>query len=166
MRKKINAAVRIINYWKPRTFEDFSRTGLRLTYISGGAFRKVFQIDALPLVVKIPIDDEGDYPTCIRHSIIEIRKLKALREFSVMRPHLPKVYYFDKRAGVVVMEYVDDRKMKSDFADTEHARAYGMNVLVTRLIRAHTGVIVDDFGEDNVRFDKKTERIKLIDLAY
>jgi hypothetical protein len=166
VRKKINDALRLIKLWKPRTFEGFAMTGMRLTFIGCGAFRQVFQIAALPLVVKFPKTDDDDLKTCIRHSVIEVRKIKALREFSILRPHLPKIYYFDKASGVIVMEYIDDTKIKSDFADTDAARAYGVDRLVARLIKAHTGITVEDFSADNVRYDRKTRFIKLIDLAY
>ena len=64
------------------------------------------------------------------------------------------------------MEYVNDANVRTDFSDTEDARVYGINRLLTRLIRAHTGVIIDDISTDNVRFDKTTGESKLIDLAY
>ena len=166
MTKKINAAIRLIKLWKPWTTEDFSKTGLRLNKVGEGAFRKAFHIVGLPLIIKFPEEDDGDLRTCIRHSVIEVRKIKALREFSILRPHLPKIYYFDKTSGVVVMEYIDDTKIKTDFADTDAARAYGVDRLVARLIKAHTGITVEDFSADNVRYDRKTRFIKLIDVAY
>jgi hypothetical protein len=166
VRKKINAAIQSIKLWKPQTFEDFAKTGMRLTFIGEGAFRTVFQIAALPLVIKFPRTEDDDLRTCIRHSVIEVRKIKTLQKFSIMRPHLPRVYYSDKRAGVIVMEYIDDKKIKTEIGDTDDARRYGIHSLVARLIKAHTGVTIDDFGEDNVRYDKKTSRLKIVDFAY
>ena len=168
MKKKINAAIRIIKDWKPRTNQDLKKTGLAFTYIGEGAFRRAFQIDGLPLVIKFPrLDgDDNDARTCIRHSVIEMRKIEALRKFRLMRPHIPKVYYFDKTSGVIVMEYIDDTQQSTDFANTNDARAFGINLLVQRLIRAYTGIIIDDFSIENVRYDRKTYKLKLIDVAY
>ena len=64
------------------------------------------------------------------------------------------------------MEYIDDTKQTKDFASSADSRAFGINGLVQRLIKAHTGVTIDDFGDDNVRYDQKTYRLKIIDLGY
>ncbi len=89
-----------------------------LQYIKSGAFRHVFQIIGLPLVVKFPyceddqlLEDGSPDPDRVsmgvRHSKREMKALEriqcSVRKYTQLHKYMPIVYYSNKRTGVIVM---------------------------------------------------------------
>jgi hypothetical protein len=99
---------RIINRLRrhrPASYSDFRAcTGVNLTEVGYGCFRKTFHIDGFNAVVKFPIESWG-----ISHSRREIRRLQQVMRRKTLR-HLvryaPKMLYADYKRGIVVMEYL------------------------------------------------------------
>ncbi len=89
-----------------------------LQYIKSGAFRHVFQIIGLPLVVKFPyceddqlLEDGNPDPDRIamgvQHSKREMKALErilsSVRKYTYLHKYMPTVYYSNQRTGVIVM---------------------------------------------------------------
>lgn len=150
-------AIRRIKRFKPRTFEDFGKAGIPFgKNLGGGVFREAYQIKDLPLVVKFPIEDDG-----IDHSRDEMRKIKKFSKFKFLRKYLPKVYYYDRQSGVIVMKFYEDFEDCGDACDA-------VGTLAGELIKRLTGVSMVDIHSENVRVRDtyKPPRLVFCDLGY
>jgi hypothetical protein len=153
----LRTAIKHIQKAKPRTIEDFESLGFRLKRIGGGVFRGVYRIKSFPLVVKFPRDEPYD-----RHSRAEMRKIKKLSEFPFLRRYLPKVYYYDPKNGVIVMELYHPFSDNVDAADA-------LGRLAGMLIHRLTGVPMKDIHTDNIRTpnpQRCSPRLVFCDLGY
>ena len=77
-----------------------------------------------------------------------------------MRPHLPEVFYHDKKSGVIVMR-------KYPKYDNYKSQADAMGEMIQRLVYKLTKVSCSDIHSENVRkrrFNK--EQSVLVDLGY
>jgi hypothetical protein len=169
---KISEAVRRIKNCRPRTILDFKKAGVPLedTELGVGVFREVIKVKGLPLVVKFPLDQAPVkkppvYTDGIRHSRIEIDKLERLQKISWMRKYLPKVYYYDRAAGIIVMKYYGDMDEKN--CDFEEATSD----FVRDIFKRATGVRMADFHSGNVRKAPTPQvsrgpKLILIDIGY
>lgn len=149
--------IRRIKRFRPRTFKDFGKVGIRFGKNLGeGVFREAYQIKDLPLVVKFPIEDDG-----IDHSRDEMRKIRTLSKFKFLRKYLPKVYYYDRQSGVIVMKFYEDFEDYDDACDA-------VGTLAGELIKRLTGVSMVDIHSGNARIRDYHEppRLVLIDLGY
>lgn len=138
---------------RPTTTKDFRKLGIALRFIGEGVYRRTYRIVASDLVVKIPIQDAGG----IQHSKDEIVRLRKLKRYRVMRAYLPVIQWWDKKSGVVVMTYYPK------FHDHEE-QVDSMGKMVSRLIRAATGIYAGDIHSENVHKRDKTSVI--IDLGF
>lgn len=136
--------------------------------LGSGAFRTVYQIGGLNLVVKFPMPGT-DFVVNKIHSRTELARIKRFRRYTWMRKYLPKVYYSNPVTGVSIIELVDDSKHMMDRAvwgDSKQQRMQAMCNLAQDLIFRLTGTKMTDITDENVRVDQKRKVIKLIDLAY
>jgi hypothetical protein len=162
-------ALRIIRKAQPKTVEAAQAAlGMACREIGQGAFRTAYHIYGTTLLIKFPLscrykireveggeevwsDAEGK-----NHSRMEVKKIRALLEFPMWRKHLPPIYYFNGRDGVIVTKYY----RRSDKFSTEFAR----NILIGELVREFCNVILGDITEDNIR--EFESHLVLIDLGY
>ena len=72
-----------------------------------------------------------------------------------MRKHLPPVYYFNGRDGVMVTKYYPKSKWVPS----------ATNQLVAEMIKEYCGVILGDLSPDNARTEPGNNLI-IIDLGY
>lgn len=161
-------ALRLIRKFEPTTPEDFRDIGLPVTFIGNGVFREVCKIDGQRLIVKFPIadDPEGeDFTSGIKHSRDEMKRIEKLSAFKELRPHLPKVRYYDKENGVIVMDWYE--KFVSD-----DDRVSALGILIRKLLQKLTRVNCSDVHPGNVlckAYDPTTGKrgdAVLIDLGY
>lgn len=161
-------ALRKIRKWKPSTPEQFRDLGLPVTFIGNGVFREVCKVDGVRLVVKFPIadDPEGeDFTSGKNHARAEVKRIEKLKGFKALRPHLPKIRFYDTESGVLVMDWYE--KFVSD--DDQMG---SVGTLLAKLIRAVTGVNCSDIHPGNVlckAYDPTTGKrgdAVLIDLGY
>lgn len=142
-------ATRLIRVHSPTTKEAFAKIGLPLRYLNAGVFRKVYGIRGVDLVVKIPIigvESKDAIQSAIRHSAQEVSRVKRLYAVKELRPHLPKIYHYDKKSGVIVMRRYE--KVSS----VDHAEGLGM--IITKLVRRICGVKLDDIHSNNIKRKK------------
>lgn len=124
---------------------DFRAAGIRLRYIDEGAFRQVFKVSGCPLVVKFPLGDgSGSVSDGVQHSVSEVRRIKRLSGIKELTPHLPKIHYFDRKNGVLVMQFYPRPK---DDDETVELLGKIIKKLVSRIAR----VAMSDIRADNVR---------------
>jgi len=157
-------ALCLIRRGQPKTVEEARALGLgALVEVGQGAFRTAYRIYGTNLLIKFPLmfhyvhltpsvwhDKEGK-----NHTRMEVKKIWALRESPVMRKHIPPVYYFNGRDGVMVTKYYPKSKWISS----------ATNNLVHELIKEYCGVILGDLSADNVRTEPARNLI-FIDLGY
>lgn len=148
---KLASALKKIQKYKPNSVLAFKKLGFDMNYIAAGSFREVYQIDDLPIVVKFPLDDDPE--SNIDHTNREVRKIKKLHK--VLPRHVPKIYYHDSRAGIVIMKYYDN---------TDDVMS-GLYDMLSKLIYKTTGMKITDIYEENIRYDDTTDTIRFIDLA-
>lgn len=159
----IKTAIRRIKKHRPKTYEDFAEAGvpLEIESLGEGVFRVVYRAHKLPLVVKFPLAGDGD-----DHTRSEVRRIKALSKYPKMRKYLPKVYYYDSRAGIVVMKYYPP--MDKGFCECGCGTATSLERLAQNLVKDLTGMFLDDIHAGNVTTDtgQSNGRPIFLDLGY
>lgn len=74
--------------------------------LGGGVYRESYEILNLDMVIKFP--KYANDKNMIEHSVFEMRAMKKVLASKVrylaLQRYVPKVFYFDKRTGVIVME--------------------------------------------------------------
>lgn len=166
---EIKEAIKLIRKYKPTTPKAFDEIGVELMpeAVGAGAFREVIKACDLDLVVKFPLNEAAkgkpeDYHEGIAHSALEMDKLGRLRKHKWMRPFLPKIHYYDRKNGIIVMQFYEVLEGKALLDSNQR--------LVETLIRRCTGVTVSDYWEGNV--GKGSKKIRgthvpiIIDLGY
>jgi hypothetical protein len=156
-------ALRLIRKGQPKNFDEAMTLGMgALVEVGQGAFRTAYRIHGTSLLIKFPLmfhyssepnswhDKEGK-----NHTRMEVKKIRALLEFPMWRKHLPPVYYFNARDGVMVTKYYRERK--KSVVDRER------NILMGELVKEFCGVVLGDITDDNVKVD---DHLVIIDLGY
>ena len=154
-------ALRIIRKIQPKTVSELEVSGLRLREIkirtrkgmkANGAFRRAYEIVGTGLVIKFP---RPDYADNAEHTRDEVKKIRALSNYRSLRKHMPPVYYYNNRDGVMVTDYY--RCICPDKSK---------NSILSDVILEMTGVTLDDLMGDNVRSKEKDGEPVFIDLGY
>lgn len=146
-------ALRLINKNKPASQKEFEALGLKFQLIDAGCFREVFAIKGTNLVVKLPFD-EGKY-----HSISEIKRIEKLSKVKELVPHLPKVYYFDRKTGIIVMRYYPQIKQEDQIEL--------LGKVVKKLVKRIAGVNMGDIHDNNIRKKRQDwATLIFVDLGY
>lgn len=158
----------LVRKHNPARPEDFKLLGIRLRKLGSGAFRTVYEIRGLPLVIKFPLPGT-DFILNKIHTRTELARIKKFKKFRWMRKHLPRVYYSNPVTGVSIVEFVDDSRYMTDrgvWGNSQQQRMQAMCNMAQELIYRLTGTRMTDITDENVRVDQKRRVIKLIDLAY
>lgn len=113
-----------------------------------------------PIVVKFPLNEEQDFAGGVQHSVSEVRRIKRLLRIQELKPHLPKIHYFDKEGGVLVMAYYHRMTLER-----------GVELLgkiVQKLVSKIARVQMSDIHADNIRCQKDANvgRLTFVDLGY
>ena|SRR5271166_1351420 len=160
-------ALRRIQTKRPTSPKEFRDLGLLGRYLGCGAFRQSFRIRGTSLIVKFPLNESTGhkpvYKSGIGHSRTEMRRYKKLHHVKALRPHLPKVWYYDAKHGVIVM--------------THYAKlgGYGgwtriglMGNVIRKLILQICRTAMNDINGDNIRMagGKYNKRLIFVDLGY
>ena len=162
VQKATRRALRLIRKHHPATLLETSQLCLRLVYHGEGAFRKAYRIAGTKLLIKFPQTADRKttsygYTTDRCHTRSEVRKIKKLREFKSLRTHVPPVYYFNSRHGVMVTEF---------YPSTAGWRIENeMRVVFSHVIKELTGVVLEDLGDDNFKLNRRGELV-FADLGY
>jgi hypothetical protein len=118
-----------------------------------GAFRRAYEIVGTGLVVKFP---RPDYADNAEHTRDEVKKIRELSKYRSLRSHLPPVYYYNGRDGVMVTDYYP-------FICPEESK----NEILSDVILELTGIHLDDIMGDNVRMkEPKTGNPVFCDCGY
>jgi hypothetical protein len=168
--RTIRTAIRRIKQFKPTTEGGFMSAGvpLKRTALGVGVFRESFKAVDLPLVVKFPLCDgplskNPDYHESKWHTTTEVKRIARLSKFPFMRKYLPKIYYHDRKSGVLVMHWYDG--FNDDFT-----RYCSLGNMTADLMYRLTGVKTIDIHGGNTRTSnpRKGEkgRTILIDIGY
>jgi hypothetical protein len=159
-------ALGIIRRSQPKTIDEArAALGMSCRKVGQGAFRTAHRIYGTDLLIKFPFQykaegepGEGSKWTTwdgVNHTRMEVKKIRALMKFPLMRKHLPPIYYFNGRDGVVVTRYYP--KPKGIMGAT--------NELVAEMIYKFCGVVLGDIAPDNVRTTRGPNLI-FTDLGY
>jgi hypothetical protein len=159
--------MRLIRREQPKNVQEARALGIgAMVEVGEGAFRTAYRIHGTPLLIKFPLrfrhrlqetnggpevwnDKEGK-----THTRMEVKKIRALQKFPMFRKHLPPIYYFNGRDGVLVTKYYSGKRR------IERAKS----LLVSELVRTFCGVVLEDITPDNVRADRGN--LMLLDLGY
>ena len=155
-------AIRLVRRWLPKTVEEARALCMgALIEVGSGAFRIAYRIHGTSLLIKFPVMfDYPDPKACHdkegkNHTRMEVKKIWALRKHPIMRRHLPPVYYFNGRDGVMVTKYYPKSKWTNS----------ATNQLVSEIIKEYCGVTLGDLSPDNLRAQPSSNLI-FIDLGY
>ena len=154
-------ALKLIRKHQPSNPAAFVKLGFRLNYIGAGVFREVARIAGCDLVVKFPLIPEGDDegPEGIAHSASEMQRIEKLARVAELKPHLPKVFYFDRKNGIIVMQFYPE--LKPD------AAVELLGKIVKKLVSRVGRVAMSDIHDGNVRRKRKGwDQLVFTDLGY
>jgi hypothetical protein len=170
--RTIRTAISRIRKFSPTTPEAFAKIGVPLDHrtADAGVFREAVKARDLPLCVKFPLHENNmpksgnpDYHEGRWHTTTEVKRMERLRKFPFMRKYLPKIYYHDRKSGVLVMHWY------AAFTSNFHAYCSLGNMAADLMYRL-TGVKTIDIHDGNTRTsnperDEKGRTI-LIDMGY
>ena len=133
--------------------EDTASRYLQLKYIGAGTFRVAYRIAHTDMLIKFPDGHDGKV-----HTRAEVRKIRKLAAYPFLKKHLPPIYYFNSKTGVLVTRYYPD-------ASRWHI-ANAMGDMLSLLLKKFTGIPFTDswIGSDNFGLDRG--RLILTDLGY
>ena len=163
----IAKAKRLMNEHQPTTLVEFRALGFRLRRMGCGVFRVSYRLQGLPMIVKFPgsqhcyiLGRKSDtFVDEIKHTNVEVAKIKHFQTYRFLRRLMPKIYYHNKKAGVVVIKFypLNDRRGK-------YAKANAMAQTLGVLIRHIAHREMRDCCGDNIRMNGN--RIVFVDLGY
>lgn len=160
MDTKSKNVLRKIKRLKPKTRSEVT---FPMEELFDGSFRRGFWIPDTDLVIKFPYEDkdlengEGSgLENGIIHTQREFKKIKKLSRFKCLRQHLPKIYYYDAKNGVIVMKYYN--------RIGEERELWELRGLLSTVILELTGVEIDDIVGSNVKTDEQRNLI-FVDLG-
>jgi hypothetical protein len=170
--RTVRTAVKRIRKFSPKTPFDFAKIGVPLKTKAEGAgvFREAVRARDLSLCVKFPLCDgkmpasgNDDYHEGKWHTTTEVKRIERLRKFPFMRKYLPKIYYHDRKSGVLVMRWYE--AFDNDF------NAYcSLGNMAADLMYRLTGVKTIDIHGGNTRTSNPNRgekgRTILIDMGY
>jgi hypothetical protein len=137
---------------RPTSPQAFREAGIKLRYLDEGVFRRTFKVSGCPLVIKFPLEADG-----IQHSASEVNRIRRLSRIKELAPHLPKVLHFNRKHGILVMEYYKPL----DPVKGIELLGKVIRKLVSRIAR----VAMSDIHYDNIRQGKQGQ-VKFSDLGY
>lgn len=161
--------IELFELHNPKSPEEATSLGIKLTYIDSGVFRNVFSIPHTQLVVKFPqskeesttyycgyedcrMNDDYDYPKSnIKHSRLEINAIIKLTKNKEVCKHIPKLFYYNKKTGVLIVKKYKSHKIHSRLKFVEK---------IAKLLK----VTDDDYGWSNIGKDTDGTLI-LLDLG-
>ena len=148
---------------RPATIAAF-RGLFDLQKIGYGVFRQAHRIKGTKLVVKLPRSlSLASLGESVIHSRDEIKRIEKLKTLPELRPHLPRIYYYDLNNGVIVMQ-----EYKID--NIENSKLLGR--VIQKLIKRLIGVNCSDIHSGNigkrvvVRGNRSKRVIVFLDLGY
>ena len=142
----------------PKTVEEIKKLGIKLRSLGSGAYRYVYKVVGLPIVLKIPLDN----PASRRHSEEEIKvikKINRLKKYRKLRKYMPYIHFYNPTTRMIGMQYYDT---------TRNPYKNRMASILTDLIEEiWPGVDKSsaDVHSANIAFDSDGQ-IKIIDLGY
>lgn len=145
------------------TKEEWEKLGFKFEFLGHGVFREVCRIKGTDLVVKAPLGEgrgpKFDYSEGITHSKAEMNRLGRLARIDVLKPHLPTVYYYDAKNGIIVMKYYPaiDADQKVEL----------LGRVVRSLVSKLANVTMSDIHDDNIRQKRSDWQVCVFtDLGY
>jgi hypothetical protein len=120
MKLDVDQVIALFKEHKPANLDEILDIGLSLHPIGSGVFRNTYQINKLPLIVKIPMSISWDEN--VEHSLIEIAKINKIKKdkkYKLLRRYLPEVYYANKQGIILMPKYrmlkYNEGRIVSDF---------------------------------------------------
>jgi hypothetical protein len=101
-----------IRFWKvinkirdnnPKTVKELIKLGIKCKLISSGAFRDVYKILTVPLVIKFPTYDDGKEHTL--NEVKAVKKIKRLRKYKELKRFMPEIYHSNSAGVILMYEY-------------------------------------------------------------
>ena len=156
-------ALRLIRINNPVTPAQWKALGLKFKSIGHGVFRETVRIVGTDLVIKAPIAEgrgpKFDYSEGIAHAKSEMNRLGRLARIDVLKPYLPRVFWYDAKNGQTVMAYYQPIP--------EQQKVELMGKVIKMLVNKLAGVVMGDIHEWNIRQKLKDWKIPVfVDLGY
>jgi len=146
-------ALELIEDYQFKTASDASFY-LLLDKVGEGSFRTAYRITGTTLLIKFPVGGE-DCKEGKVHTRAEVRKIRRLSQYRSLRSHVPPIYYYNGKDGVVVMRYYNTP------LDLE-GRA--RDLLIRKVIKELTGVTLGDSVGDNLK--QHRGQLIFVDCGY
>jgi hypothetical protein len=133
--------IKVIKKYQPKNIDEMrdlkhylsSDTSFR--FVGEGAFRNVYKVRNQPVVVKFSCGESS-----LSHTLQELKAFLRMKKSSILRKHVPKIYYADKNTGLIVMRHYS--KISRSFRD------YGEDLNLRRVFEEP-----DDLSYKNIAKD-------------
>lgn len=164
--QQIKEFVELMEKHNPKTKHDIEVfTGRKLTDISDhdGAYRDVYSVSRLPLVVKIP-RNVAYQAECIHHSQQEINTIKRIKrghkKYSRLQQFMPELFYGNTKTGIIVMR----KYKKPSWSYSKHVISYLLREIV-ELFYIPSSMGDHDVSSANIAFKESGDPV-IIDFGY
>jgi 5-methylthioribose kinase len=151
---------------KPTTIEDIAKRW-SVRKCGQGAFRRVYAVRNLDVVIKIPYACTNWWRSCapapsegVKHARLEYKawlRVMTMGRYRALKRYMPDIWYYDSRSGIVIMERY--RKARASFFVT-HIGCFIENI-IEDLFNLKWEL---DLGADNLGIDRYGN-FRLIDLG-
>lgn len=152
----LSAAVRLLYQQKPKNLEAFRKL-FKLITLKSGMYRKVFEVEGLPIIIKT--SDCCGYSKC-DHTSQEIKAIRYFNSQKDLRVYSPEVFYMDEGSGVVVMRKYE---ILSQYEPGKREALSKKKIEVEDFLRKK-GIRPNDFHNGNTGFTK-TGNVKIVDMG-
>jgi hypothetical protein len=149
----------------PSNFDEIQALGIPIREFGAGsgAFRKVYRVKGLPMVIKIPRAGADN----IAHARAEFKticRINRFKKYKPLRKYMPEILYFDYSTGIIGMRYYKPIR----WTPMNQAASNILEDLVDSYWKNNWDGVTD-IGSGNIGFshDKETgnTQIVLIDLG-
>jgi len=157
---RIEKVVQLIKDNGPSELKDFKKLGLKLKRVGIGAFRSVYKIKGVSLVVKFPLNESGKIHSRAEYDVILDINSSWSHNNKILKQYLPEIFYFDPESTVIVMHY---------YKELSHAKARLVEGVIDNLVKLTWPFAKDedtDIGYANLGLSPDGSHPIFLDLGY
>lgn len=153
----IKKVVALLKRHQPADVYHAVKVDIPLEFLGQGCYRSTLAVKGLPIVIKFPHRAIGTRVRKynMRHTRLEVAAIRKIGKIRGMRKHVPELFYWSKKTGVVVMRRYD--------AGTVTYGNHKLSQLIEKLEEI-CDITEHDFGGYNIGKDKKGN-IVFLDLG-
>ena len=147
---KLKTLVEILEHKQVRSLNGLRRLGIPARFIDTGAFRKVFGVRGLNVVIKVP--HTPSYKYHIDSEMKAFDRIKSDPMSKILRQHIPKIHYYNKRTRLMVVEKYKFFPTNRSLNITEKKKLSRLYTKVKKVFGTTEDLCIYNVGYDGKKF--------------